>query len=87
MMEVFTAIEAKNRFGELILKSQKEPVQVTRSGKPVAVVVSIEEFNATEEMKLQYVREHVRAGLSDIENGDEEDGEAFFQNLMAGKYD
>jgi hypothetical protein len=32
IMEVFTANEAKNRFGEVILKSQMESVQVTRSG-------------------------------------------------------
>ena len=55
-MEVFTANEAQNRFGEIILKSQKSPVQVTRSGKPVAVAVSIEEYNATEELKRRYVR-------------------------------
>ena len=86
-MEVFTANEAKNRFGEVLLKSQKAPVQVTRSGKPVAMVVSIEEYNATEELKLRYVREHIQEALADIENGNVEDGDTFFQDLMAGKYD
>ena len=59
-MEVYTANEAKNRFGEVILKCQKEPVQVTKSGKPVVVVMSIDEYNATEELKLRYVREHIQ---------------------------
>jgi len=86
-MEVFTANEAKSRFGEVILKSQKEPVKVTRSGKPVAVIVSIDEYNATEELKRRYVREHIQAALTDIENGNVEDGDAFFQDLTAGKYD
>jgi prevent-host-death family protein len=86
-MEVFTANEAKNRFGEVILKSQKEPVQVTRSGKPVAVVMSIEEYNATEELKLRYVREHLQEALMDLKNGKIEDGDTFLQNLIAGKYD
>ena len=54
-MEIFTANEAKNRFGEVLLKSQKAPVQVTRSGKPIAMIVSIEDYNATEELKLRYV--------------------------------
>ena len=86
-MEVFTANEAKNRFGEVILKSQKEPVQVTRSGKPVAMVVSIEEYDSMEELKLRYVKERIQEALTDIENGNDEDGDTFFQDLMAGKYD
>ncbi|MCL2010246.1 MAG: type II toxin-antitoxin system Phd/YefM family antitoxin [Synergistaceae bacterium] len=86
-MEIFTANEAKNRFGEVLLKSQKAPVQVTRSGKPVAMIVSIEDYNETEELKLRYVREHIQEALADIEDGNVEDGDAFFQDLMAGKYD
>ena len=86
-MEVITANEAKNRFGEVILKSQKEPVKVTRNGKPVAVIVSIDEYNATEELKHRYVKEHIRAGLADMENGDIEDGDTFFRDLLAGNYD
>ena len=86
-MEVFTANEAKNRFGDVLLKSQKAPVQVTRSGKPIAMIVSIEDYNATEELKLRYVRAHIQEALEDIENGNVEDGDTFFQDLMAGKYD
>ena len=86
-MEVYTANDAKNRFGEVILKSQKGAVKVTRSGKPVAVIVSIDEYNATEELKLRYVREHIKEALADIENGNIEDGDVFFRDLMAGKYD
>ena len=86
-MEIFTANEAKNHFGEVILKSQREPVQVTKSGKPIVMVVSMEEYNASEELKLRYVREHIEESLKDIENGNVEDGDVFFQDLMAGKYD
>lgn len=35
-----TSVEAQNRFGELIDRSQREPVEVTRRGRPVAYVVS-----------------------------------------------
>jgi prevent-host-death family protein len=86
-MEVFTANEAKNHFGEVILKSQREPVQVTKSGKPVAMVVSMEEYDAAEELKLRYVRKHIEESLKDIEEGHVEDGDAFFKDLMAGKHD
>jgi len=86
-MEIFTANEAKNRFGEVLLKSQKAPVQVTRSGKPVAMIVSIDDYNTMEELKLRYVREHIQEALEDIKSSNFEDGDIFFQDLMAGKYD
>jgi prevent-host-death family protein len=39
-MITFTSVEAQNRFGELIDRSQREPIQVTRRGRVVAYVVS-----------------------------------------------
>ncbi len=35
-----TWVESQIRFGELIDRSQREPVEVTRRGRPVAYVVS-----------------------------------------------
>lgn len=40
MMITITSVEAQSRFGELIDRSQREPVEVTRRGRPVAYVVS-----------------------------------------------
>jgi len=39
-MITFTSVEAQNRFGELIDRSQREPVKVTRRGRTVAYVIS-----------------------------------------------
>lgn len=39
-MITITSAEAQNRFGELIDRSQREPVEVTRRGRTVAYVVS-----------------------------------------------
>ena len=39
-MITLTSVEAQNRFGELIDRSQREPVEVTRRGRTVAYVVS-----------------------------------------------
>lgn len=39
-MITVTSVEAQNRFGELIDRSQREPVEVTRRGRPVAYVIS-----------------------------------------------
>jgi len=39
-MIVVSSVEAQSRFGELIDRSQREPIQVTRRGRTVAYVVS-----------------------------------------------
>lgn len=39
-MRTLTSVEAQNRFGELLDAAQREPVTVTRRGRPVAFVVS-----------------------------------------------
>lgn len=39
-MIAMTSVEAQSRFGELIDRSQREPVEVTRRGRTVAYVVS-----------------------------------------------
>lgn len=39
-MITVTSAEAQSRFGELIDRSQREPVEVTRRGRTVAYVVS-----------------------------------------------
>jgi prevent-host-death family protein len=39
-MKTMTSLEAQNRFGELIDASQREPVLITRRGRPVSIVIS-----------------------------------------------
>jgi antitoxin Phd len=39
-MRTMTALEAQNHFGEMIDTSQREPVLITRHGRPVSVVIS-----------------------------------------------
>lgn len=49
MTTVMNSTEARENFGSLINKAQREPVQIERHGKPVAVVLSIEDFNLLSE--------------------------------------
>ncbi len=44
----FTAKEAKNNFGRLLDEARHSPVGVERNGRRVAVVMSVERFNASE---------------------------------------
>ena len=87
VMEILTANEAKINFGELLLKTQRAPVRITRSGKPVAVVVSSNDYNAIEEFKMRHLKGELARSLDDEATGKIEDFDSFFSDLMAGKYD
>ncbi|PZQ75377.1 MAG: prevent-host-death protein [Variovorax paradoxus] len=43
-MQVMSSVEAQNRFGQLIDAAQREPVGITRRGRPVAYIVSAQEM-------------------------------------------
>ena len=64
-MKSLTANEAKTHFGELLLKAQKEPVQISRNGKAVAVVISMDEYDAIDKLKLKLLK--LRAAEADNE--------------------
>ena len=65
-----TAKDAKNRFGELLMEAQREPVTIEKNGKPVAVVSSYEEFEEVERMKLEWLRTAIAEGIASAERGE-----------------
>lgn len=86
-METLTANQAKTQFGDLILKAQQHPVQINKNGKPVAVVLSMDEFSGIESLKLQLLQQRAQQAKQDIENNQTIDGESFFDELESGQYD
>lgn len=45
-VKVVTSVVAQNRFGELLDNAQREPIMITRHGRPVAHLVSDETYRA-----------------------------------------
>ena len=43
-MKEVAARDAKNRFGQLLDAAQREPVRITRSGRGIAVMLSVEQY-------------------------------------------
>ena len=86
-MQALTANDAKTQFGDMLLKAQREPVQINKNGKPVAVVISIDEYNQMEETKFALLKERAARAKIDIENGNLVEGEGFMSDLIAGKLD
>lgn len=86
-MDALSANEAKTHFGDMLLKAQRAPVQINKNGKPVAVVISAEEYQSIEALKLHYLQSRAAQAEADIDAGKLTDGESFFNELEAGKYD
>jgi len=86
-MDTLSANEAKTQFGDLLLKAQRSPVQINKNGKPVAVVISMDEYEKTESLKLRYLQSRAAQAKNDIETGNLADGDAFFDALESGQFD
>lgn len=44
-MITITSTEAQNRFGEMLDTAQREPVTITRRGRPLAFIISPDELS------------------------------------------
>ncbi|MEW7312738.1 type II toxin-antitoxin system Phd/YefM family antitoxin [Buttiauxella gaviniae] len=78
----FTANQAKTQFGEMIAKAQREPVSITKNGKPSVVVMSIDDYNELEELKLQSLRDKLAHSIAQAKAGQLQNGEDVFDELM-----
>ena len=61
-MKTWTAKDAKPRFGELMDPVQREPVTIEKHGRPVAVVMSAEDYRIMEKLKLTRLRKKLSIG-------------------------
>ena len=43
-MKIVTALEAKTRFGEVLEAAKRQPISVTRNGRPSVVIMSADSF-------------------------------------------
>lgn len=86
-MDTLSANEAKTQFGDLLLKAQRAPVQINKNGKPVAVVISFDDYEILEALKLQTLQARASQAKAAIEAGNTVESDAFFEALESGRYD
>jgi prevent-host-death family protein len=86
-METITSKDVKQTFGDTIRRAQQSPIQITSHGRPVAVLMSFENYQMTEEFKMQYLKEKIARAEKDLKEGRYVDGDTFMQELIDGKYD
>jgi PHD/YefM family antitoxin component YafN of YafNO toxin-antitoxin module len=63
------------------MKVQREPVQISKNGSPVAVMMSCEEYEQLEALKMMLVKSRFEQAEIDIQNGDLVDGDEFMKSL------
>ena len=82
-MKAVTANEAKTQFGDMLMSVQRAPVQISKNGKPVAVMVSVEDYEKMEDLKMQMLKDRVQRAKAEIEAGTTTGGDTFFDELLA----
>ena len=88
-MQSMSAHDAKARFGQLLDTARREPVTIEKHGRAVAVVLSKEEYDELQAMKLERLRADVQRGIDDVEHGnfievDEAELDRLVDDIMAG---
>ena len=68
-MHTVSIDDAKARLGQPLDAARYEPVVIERHGPAVAVVVSKEEYDELNAIKLQQLRAEIDLGLADLERG------------------
>jgi prevent-host-death family protein len=68
-MQEFASTEAKDKWGLITDTALREPVTITRHGRPALIVTSIQDYQALQEIKYRQLKAEIEDGLDDLKNG------------------
>ena len=63
-MKEISSTDAKTHFGALLDMAQREPVTIHKKGRAVAVMLSMQDFEAHEAMQLTLLQQALDAGIA-----------------------
>ncbi len=69
-MQSMSTNDAKAQFRRLLDTARHEPVMIQQIGRPVAVVISVDEYERMEAVKLERLRAELQIGVDQIERGE-----------------
>lgn len=81
-MKTVASTEAKSNFGALLDAAQRGPVTIEKKGRPVAVMISYEDYQNHEILKLESLRHDLMAGILQADKGELVDSEQAFHGLI-----
>ena len=86
-METVSSVEAKNAFGEVVMKAQQEPVCISKNGKPAAVMMSMSEYESIQSLREELLHRRLDKALEDAKAGRVVDGPEFMESLRKQYFD
>jgi prevent-host-death family protein len=68
-MDILTANNAKQNFGELMDRALQKPVSITKHGRPSVVVTSDADYQELLRIKYAHLQAAVRTGFDEFDQG------------------
>ena len=68
-MREFASTEAKDKWGMISDTALREPVTITRHGRPSLIVMSIQDYQDLQRSKYRQLKADIQEGLDDLEQG------------------
>ena len=81
-MKKIASTKAKSNFGELLDTAQREPVTIEKQGRPVAVIVSFEDYKTSELLKIEALERDLQIGIDQADTGQLVDGDDVFNEII-----
>ncbi len=82
-MQTVNASTAKQNFGELLDKAQRENIVISKHGRPVAVMISAHDYEQEQEQKRFFLEQRLALAEQEIKEGVFVDGPKFMDGLRA----
>ncbi|NKB64388.1 MAG: type II toxin-antitoxin system prevent-host-death family antitoxin [Gammaproteobacteria bacterium] len=67
-VKTYPAREAKNKFGEVFDEAQRQPVTITRNGRPIGAVVNMQVLNKVMEMERKSAQLEILRTLGQLQD-------------------
>jgi len=68
-MQEFASTEAKDKWGLITDTALREPVTITRHGRPSLIVTSVQDYRALQRLKYNQLKTDIQEGLDDLDQG------------------
>lgn len=86
-MEIVSSVDAKNSFGEIVMKAQQKPVCISKNGKPAAVMMSMTEYQSIQALREELLHKRLDKALEEVKAGRVADGPEFMESVRKQYFD
>ena len=80
-MNTIASTKAQKSFGKLLDTAQREPVTIQKKGRPVAVLISMDEYDDLQRIKFEKLKADIAIGMEQLKRGETVPGGQVFDGL------